>query len=411
MGDKPGNGTHRQRAAGPTAGPYNVWSHVRTLKHTRRTVITAASAAALAIGGGAAGLAYASHRTVTIEVDGAAQRVSGFFSTVGDAISAGGITTGDHDLIAPAPESSVSSGDTVVVRTATEYRVSVDGAPTTAWSTASSVSGVLDAVPSAGSVAIAADRSQSRAEMPVGADTVHVAADGTTTDVTATAADGASAILEKAGVSAGPLDRVAFHRGADGVTLRVQRVTRGNVTSSTSIDYATEERDDDTLDKGTTKTVQEGAAGSETTVAYQESVDGVVTVSAVLSTTRTEPTTRIVANGTKEAAQPAPAASAAPSSGSSGSSAPSDSGASAPSGDDASIWAAIAQCESGGNPTTNTGNGYYGMYQFSLPTWRSVGGAGLPSEASAEEQTMRARMLQQRAGWGQWGCAYKLGLV
>ena len=224
-------------------------------------------------------------------------------------------------------------------------------------------------------------------------------------------ADGASAVLEKAGVSAGPLDRVAFHRGADGVTLRVQRVTRGNVTSSTSIDYATEERDDDTLDKGTTKTVQEGAAGSETTVAYQESVDGVVTVSAVLSTTRTEPTTRIVANGTKEAAKPAPAASAAPSSGSSGSSAPSDSGASAPSGDDASIWAAIAQCESGGNPTTNTGNGYYGMYQFSLPTWRSVGGAGLPSEASAEEQTMRARMLQQRAGWGQWGCAYKLGLV
>ena len=81
------------------------------------------------------------------------------------------------------------------------------------------------------------------------------------------------------------------------------------------------------------------------------------------------------------------------------------------SGDDAAIWAAIAQCESGGNPSINTGNGYYGMYQFSLPTWRSVGGSGLPSDASAEEQTMRARMLQQRSGWGQWGCAYRLGLV
>ena len=81
------------------------------------------------------------------------------------------------------------------------------------------------------------------------------------------------------------------------------------------------------------------------------------------------------------------------------------------SGDDAAIWAAIAQCESGGNPSINTGNGYYGMYQFSLPTWRSVGGSGLPSDASVEEQTMRARMLQQRSGWGQWGCAYKLGLV
>ena len=76
-----------------------------------------------------------------------------------------------------------------------------------------------------------------------------------------------------------------------------------------------------------------------------------------------------------------------------------------------SDWDKLAQCESGGNPSINTGNGYYGMYQFSLPTWRSVGGSGLPSDASAEEQTMRARMLQQRAGWGQWGCAYKLGLV
>ena len=72
---------------------------------------------------------------------------------------------------------------------------------------------------------------------------------------------------------------------------------------------------------------------------------------------------------------------------------------------DGATWDALAQCESGGNPTTNTGNGYYGMYQFSLPTWQSVGGTGLPSDASAEEQTMRARMLQQRAGWGQVGLA------
>ncbi|MGO2750025.1 MAG: transglycosylase family protein [Pseudoclavibacter sp.] len=66
--------------------------------------------------------------------------------------------------------------------------------------------------------------------------------------------------------------------------------------------------------------------------------------------------------------------------------------------------ARIAQCESGGNPSINTGNGYYGMYQFSLPTWQSVGGTGLPSDASLEEQTMRAKMLQAKAGWGQWSC-------
>ena len=76
------------------------------------------------------------------------------------------------------------------------------------------------------------------------------------------------------------------------------------------------------------------------------------------------------------------------------------------------MWAQLAQCESGGNPATNTGNGYYGLYQFSLSTWQSVGGSGLPSDASAEEQTMRAQMLQQRSGWGQWPhCAAKLGLL
>lgn len=79
---------------------------------------------------------------------------------------------------------------------------------------------------------------------------------------------------------------------------------------------------------------------------------------------------------------------------------------------DGDVWARLAQCESGGNPATNTGNGYYGMYQFSLSTWQSVGGSGLPSDASAEEQTMRAQFLQARAGWGQWPhCAGKLGLL
>lgn len=78
---------------------------------------------------------------------------------------------------------------------------------------------------------------------------------------------------------------------------------------------------------------------------------------------------------------------------------------------DGSAWARLAQCESGGNPRTNTGNGYYGAYQFSASTWRSVGGSGLPHQASIEEQTARAQVLQARSGWGQWpACSAKLGL-
>lgn len=64
--------------------------------------------------------------------------------------------------------------------------------------------------------------------------------------------------------------------------------------------------------------------------------------------------------------------------------------------------AAIRACESGGNYATNTGNGYYGAYQFDLATWRSVGGSGLPSSASPAEQDRRAAILYQRRGAAPW---------
>ena len=378
---------------------------------SRTTVISVAAATALVVAGTAATAIGTSYRHVTVEVDGVTRDVSGFFTTAGDALHSAGVTVGDHDLVAPASNQTVASGDTVVVRTATEYKVTVDGNQTTAWSTASSISGVLSALP-ASDASMAADRSYTRTEMPVAeaGQTVHVVADGTTTDVVVSSDEGTTAILEKAGVSAGPIDRVTMEHNGGEATLRVARVVRGTVSTTTEIPYETEEREDAEAEEGTEKTVQEGAAGSEVTETYQETIDGNATVSAVLSTTRTEPTKRIVAKGTKPKKAEDTSSSSSSSSGSSGSS----SSASAPavvSGDDAAIWAAIAQCESGGNPSINTGNGYYGMYQFSLPTWRSVGGSGLPSDASAEEQTMRARMLQQRSGWGQWGCAYKLGLV
>ena len=76
------------------------------------------------------------------------------------------------------------------------------------------------------------------------------------------------------------------------------------------------------------------------------------------------------------------------------------------------MWAALAQCESGGNPTIVSSNGlYHGLYQFSVATWQSVGGSGLPSQASPAEQTERAKALQARSGWGQWpACSSQLGL-
>jgi hypothetical protein len=63
---------------------------------------------------------------------------------------------------------------------------------------------------------------------------------------------------------------------------------------------------------------------------------------------------------------------------------------------------AIAACESGGNPATDTGNGFYGKYQFTLETWAAVGGTGNPAHASEAEQDMRATMLYEQAGASPW---------
>lgn len=80
-----------------------------------------------------------------------------------------------------------------------------------------------------------------------------------------------------------------------------------------------------------------------------------------------------------------------------------------PSGD---VWAKLRNCEAGGNYATNTGNGYYGAYQFSIGTWNSMGTAYARADlAPPEVQDDAARRLQARSGWGQWpACSRGLGL-
>ncbi len=63
---------------------------------------------------------------------------------------------------------------------------------------------------------------------------------------------------------------------------------------------------------------------------------------------------------------------------------------------------AIAACESGGNPSTDTGNGFYGKYQFTQATWQAVGGTGNPAAAPEAEQDRRAAQLYAQAGPSQW---------
>jgi hypothetical protein len=92
--------------------------------------------------------------------------------------------------------------------------------------------------------------------------------------------------------------------------------------------------------------------------------------------------------------------------------APGDSGGGFGDPSSYATWDALAECESGGNWSINTGNGYYGGLQFSASSWRSVGGTGLPHEHSRETQILMGQRLQARSGWGSWpSCASKLGLI
>ena len=75
------------------------------------------------------------------------------------------------------------------------------------------------------------------------------------------------------------------------------------------------------------------------------------------------------------------------------------------------VWDSLAQCESGGNWSINTGNGYYGGLQFSLQSWHWVGGTGYPHHHTRAEQIHRGELLKARQGWGAWpACSRKLGL-
>ena len=68
----------------------------------------------------------------------------------------------------------------------------------------------------------------------------------------------------------------------------------------------------------------------------------------------------------------------------------------------ANDWLQLRMCESTNRYDINTGNGYYGAYQFDLSTWRSVGGSGYPNEATPAEQDYRALILYRNRGWNPW---------
>jgi resuscitation-promoting factor RpfA len=73
-------------------------------------------------------------------------------------------------------------------------------------------------------------------------------------------------------------------------------------------------------------------------------------------------------------------------------------------------WDRLAKCESSGNWSTDSGNGYYGGLQFSRSTWKAFGGEGMPHRASRSQQIKVAERVLRTQGWKAWpACSRKLG--
>jgi hypothetical protein len=76
------------------------------------------------------------------------------------------------------------------------------------------------------------------------------------------------------------------------------------------------------------------------------------------------------------------------------------------------VWLQLRECESGDNYRANTGNGFYGAYQFSQQTWSGLGYPGRPDLEPPALQDQAAIKLQAESGWAPWpACAAALGLI
>ncbi|HEX6447276.1 MAG TPA: ubiquitin-like domain-containing protein [Streptosporangiales bacterium] len=319
-------------------------------------------------------------------MDGAPQTVHTLSGSVGAVLSDAGVQTDRRDLVAPSPQSAVHDGDQIVVRHARQITVTVDGKTMKRWVTALNVSEALRQLGIHGAhIRVSADRSTRiplaglsfSVRMPK---SVTVTADGKTHKVISFGSVVQNAV-DDAGITLNPDDEVVPSSTSDlenGMKIVVHRVTVKRVTKKITIDPPVKKIKDASMLEGKTKVEQKGSPGQKVVVYETRTVDGKKLAPKKISEQITKKAkTQVVRVGTKK---------------------------------DTSFWTLggwdwkyLAQCESGMNPRASNGT-HFGLYQFSLSTWQSVGGSGDPRDASEREQTERAYTLIQRSGPGQWTC-------
>ena len=341
----------------------------------------------------------AAQKTVTLTVDGQTRAIDTYAATVGEVLEDEGVSADEHDVVLPALDEAVSDGDTVVLNRARPLQLTVDGVPREVFVTALSVDEALQQLGFRDDeLVLSASRSD---RLPLDGmelsittpKSVTLVADGEERVVTTTAATAADLLAEQ-GIALRELDKLSLFPDQallDQMKLQVFRVTEKQKSVTSPIAFERVETDDPTAYEGEETVVQEGEAGQRVTTYRILFVDGKQTWREELNTQVTrKPVTEKVEVGTKE--RPATPA--------------------APSVAGGSVWDRLAQCESGGNWSINTGNGYYGGLQFNLGTWQAYGGQGYPHENSREQQIAVAEKLRAaNGGFGAWPhCSSTLGL-
>ncbi len=325
----------------------------------KKTVAAIAAGTVLTLGFGSVGLNEALAKTVTVSLDGTPTELRTYAGTVDQVLAANDITLGEHDVVAPSGDSRLTEGTQISVQYARPVTVTIDGQERSLWTTATSVEQVLSMLQ--------------------------------LTDEKTVVSTSRSAGIGREGLSFSvttPKD----------VTLNVDDESEQLVSTVRTVEELLKEHGV-TLEEG--DTVEPGletelSSGLQVAVTRAPEPEPEPEPEPKPEPKKTESTS------TKASAEPK--ASSTPKA----SSAPKESAAAS---SNSSVWDALAQCESGGNWSINSGNGYYGGLQFSLQTWRAYGGTGMPHEASKAEQIAVAEKIKAGQGWGAWpACSSKLGL-
>lgn len=318
---------------------------------------------------------------VEVSIDGQTQSLDTRADSVADLLAGMDITVTDADMVEPPLNVELANGDTITVRYARPLTVMIDGSTTEHMTTMLTVGDALEEVgaPMDGT-AISAPLNDMlpRTGMTVEVTTpksLSLNLGGEVRDLTSTGRT-VGDVLDNESVELAETDTVTPSVDTpvtEAMAITVTRVRVENEVRTETIAHETTEQNNPDRTVGTREVVTEGVDGTKDVTYAVTYTNGEITSEDVLSSTVTqEPVTEVATVGTKQL----------------------------PSSD--LNWAALAHCESTGNPTAVNPAGYYGLYQFSLSTWASVGGTGNPTDASPEEQTLRAQILYERSGAGQW---------